>query len=675
MGITQQELYQLQREQLQKGKNSKFVAVSRSSNRSAGNNYKSRFQKLNNLQQLQQQQSEEPKISQSQIEKLLGADNPLAKRKDSEAQSINSRIHETHNTYNGRYNNYIQANNTNSQRNLQTTFISRQNSNQQSMNNSNYSKMSQTLSFRFKESQNGPLLIKKEHPSLYFKQNQNINKNLGGTMPVKAKETFLDNQSQKLSEVENNQSSLKNNNKVSKYRNHRQTFLNSKNLSQRQVTSQSQHQQPNSNNKNDKINQQNRYLYNQVFENNENELKSKSVQQKFNNVQNQNINIQEQNQKEDDKQDINKQEQIQQIEQQIQNYQKYKNDLQNQQQLEENQQKNGEDQQFFNEQQKEQQLGENSDYFKNQEIQCQQYTDYNEKDKFNITSFNSTGNFTQAQMDKFSSMLNKNEAYLKHLKGDCLCGRCTCGKCKCPSMLFMYDQDKRHPTSYNIDYSNMPQLEQNLPHITMKHHDTAKAYGSMDLQTTNQDFYKGQPTNKTQPLRGKEQMKRDFPFSSSTIYNQQFINWGSYKPLNMAPNLTQTTIPQLKFIDKSIYKDSYNKEKPQEVYKKDPNSEFIKDWQKRPNLRNPNFNYLSETTNNKFFKPQNHRNEINKAPQQEYMPMPTYKGQFQSNQQVQFKNTQPIQCPSRKELNQLYKSQVKQIESDAIKYQKELLRQ
>lgn len=56
------------------------------------------------------------------------------------------------------------------------------------------------------------------------------------------------------------------------------------------------------------------------------------------------------------------------------------------------------------------------------------------------------------QRKVFDTLYDRNEEYLKHLKGDCICGKCLCGKCKCPKMIFRYATERHKNSNYQDEF-------------------------------------------------------------------------------------------------------------------------------------------------------------------------------------------------------------------------------
>lgn len=188
---------------------------------------------------------------------------------------------------------------------------------------------------------------------------------------------------------------------------------------------------------------------------------------------------------------------------------------------------------------------------------------------------------------RFADLLAKNFDYLKHLKGDCICGRCICGQCKCPRFNVLFDKKGSKQTIYKKDFQRNP-IQQNLPKITMNYFTQTQAFNSpVDLVTTHQSDYREMPLEKQKNLSilADNQFIVPYDFTTKSTYNNNFINWGYYSAKNLKPKPVETVVPNLQFIGNTIYKDSYKKGDPKFNDINQQLSSMIKNQRKRSNIK------------------------------------------------------------------------------------------
>ncbi|CAD8115852.1 unnamed protein product [Paramecium primaurelia] len=251
----------------------------------------------------------------------------------------------------------------------------------------------------------------------------------------------------------------------------------------------------------------------------------------------------------------------------------------------------------------------------------------------------------------FGKLLDKNEAFFNHLKGDCICGRCICGQCKCPKMLLSNDFKKGQESLYQRNFIAHGKQKQ-IPLID--HNVTYKSQLPMDINTIQRSTYQAHTDAKPAESLKPEQKVFLIPFSSSSAYRLDYTGGGmSSLKINPPHHPTVVDIPMTTH---STYQDNfYKKPIPREEFLTTANKSSFK------SPISPELPFIHQSTNSAFYKPYQTGKLNRNDPEQNVRMIPAFDGQFNSTTQKDFDDKNPKKCPSRVFLNSLYKQKLQQI--------------
>ncbi|KAM3135258.1 hypothetical protein pb186bvf_012723 [Paramecium bursaria] len=252
----------------------------------------------------------------------------------------------------------------------------------------------------------------------------------------------------------------------------------------------------------------------------------------------------------------------------------------------------------------------------------------------------------------FSKLVEKNEQYLNHLQGNCICGNCICGQCKCPKMLISLDFKKGQESLYQKEFVQHGKSKY-IP--LFDHNATFKNTLPMDMQTIQRQTF---PAHRPQKI--PEDFKPDQklflqPFHSGSTYQIDFASTGGVQSLDIKPPFHPTVV-DMPFNTTSTYHDNfYTKPIPKEQFLLNSTKSSFK------NPISPELPFLHQSSNNRFYKPYATGKLDNPKQKTVVQSLPSFEGQFQSTTQKDFNDKNPKKCPSRIYLNSLYRQQLQGI--------------